>query len=109
MCRAWKSLLRHWVIFAMNWFWSAAARPAMSPPAYSEDLLVEQPAIGLFAMLDWQTASALEETFGAGGTLARRLRREPHPLKAADSGTVLEQRAAHRQQRHRQPRRLDHR
>jgi predicted nuclease of restriction endonuclease-like (RecB) superfamily len=40
---------------------------------------------------------------------ARRLRREPHPLQAADSGAVLEQRAAHRQQRHRQPRRLAHR
>jgi hypothetical protein len=39
--------------------------------AYTEDQLVEQPAIGLFAELDWQTVSALEETFGAGGTLGR--------------------------------------
>jgi type I restriction enzyme, R subunit len=38
---------------------------------YTEDQLVEQPAIGLFAELGWQTVSALEETFGAGGTLAR--------------------------------------
>ena len=36
----------------------------MSPHAYSEDQLVEQPTIGLFAGLGWQTASALEETFG---------------------------------------------
>jgi type I restriction enzyme, R subunit len=41
------------------------------PHAYSEDQLVEQPAIGLFADLGWQTASASEETFGAGGTLGR--------------------------------------
>ena len=42
-----------------------AAR-AMSPHAYTEDQLVEQPAIGLFAELGWQTVSAMEETFGAG-------------------------------------------
>src|SRR6266550_8318098 len=41
------------------------------PHAYTEDQLVEQPAIGLFAALGWQTASASEETFGAGGTLGR--------------------------------------
>jgi type I restriction enzyme R subunit len=39
--------------------------------AYTEDQLVEQPAIGLFAELGWQTMSAMEETFGAGGTLGR--------------------------------------
>jgi type I restriction enzyme R subunit len=39
--------------------------------AYTEDQLVEQPAIGLFAELGWQTVSALEETFGAQGTLGR--------------------------------------
>src|SRR5713226_7918790 len=38
---------------------------------YTEDQLVEQPAIGLFAELGWQTVSALEETFGVGGTLGR--------------------------------------
>src|SRR5438876_1198491 len=37
----------------------------MSAHAYNEDQLVEQPAISLFAELGWQTASALEETFGA--------------------------------------------
>jgi hypothetical protein len=39
--------------------------------AYTEDQLVEQPAIGLFAALGWQTISALEETFGTAGTLGR--------------------------------------
>jgi hypothetical protein len=34
--------------------------------AYSEDQLVEQPAIGLFATLGWRTVSAMEETFCAG-------------------------------------------
>jgi type I restriction enzyme R subunit len=29
--------------------------------AYSEDQLVEQPAIGLFAALGWQTVSAMGE------------------------------------------------
>ncbi|MBI3067756.1 MAG: type I restriction endonuclease subunit R, partial [Betaproteobacteria bacterium] len=33
--------------------------------------LVEQPAIALFAELGWQTVSAMEEVFGAGGVLGR--------------------------------------
>ena len=37
----------------------------MSVHAYTEDQLVEQPAIGLFAELGWTTVSVLEETFGA--------------------------------------------
>ncbi|MBK8893138.1 MAG: hypothetical protein IPN64_03505 [Propionivibrio sp.] len=41
----------------------------MSAHAYTEYQLVEQPAIGLVAVLGWQTVSAMEETFGAGGTL----------------------------------------
>jgi type I restriction enzyme, R subunit len=41
------------------------------PHAYTEDQLVEQPAIGLFAELGWETVSALEETLGAYGTLGR--------------------------------------
>lgn len=41
------------------------------PHAYTEDQLVEQPAIRLFAELGWQTLSASEETFGADGTLKR--------------------------------------
>ncbi len=43
----------------------------MSPHAWTEDQLVEQPAIGLFAELGWTTVSALDETFGTDGTLAR--------------------------------------
>ena len=39
--------------------------------AYTEDQLVEQPAIGLFAELGWQTVVAMEEIFGTGGTLGR--------------------------------------
>jgi len=41
------------------------------PHAYTEDQLVEQPAIGLFAELGWQTVSAADETFGPAGTLPR--------------------------------------
>ncbi len=33
----------------------------MSPHAYTEDQLVEQPAIGLFAALGWQTVLVMEE------------------------------------------------
>lgn len=39
--------------------------------AYTEDQLVEQPAIGLFADLGWQTVEAMKETFGPDGTLGR--------------------------------------
>jgi type I restriction enzyme R subunit len=39
--------------------------------AYTEDQLCEQPAIALFAELGWQTVSAMEEIFGANGTLGR--------------------------------------
>ena len=71
----------------------------MTPHAYTEDQLVEQPAIGLFAALGWQTVSALEETFGAGGTLGRETKGEvvlverlraalgqvqPHPAAGGD-------------------------
>ncbi|HRD90355.1 MAG: type I restriction endonuclease subunit R [Candidatus Accumulibacter sp.] len=48
----------------------------MSAHAWSEDRLVEQPAIGLFAALGWQTASAMDETFGTGGTSSSTLGRE---------------------------------
>ena len=41
------------------------------PHAYTEDQLVEQPAIGLFAGLGWFAVSALDEIFGASGTLGR--------------------------------------
>jgi type I restriction enzyme R subunit len=44
--------------------------------AYSEDQLVEQPAIGLFAELGWQTLSSMEEVLGNGGTLGRQTKSE---------------------------------
>jgi hypothetical protein len=34
---------------------------------YSENSLVEQPAIQLFAEMGWQTLSAVKELFGVGG------------------------------------------
>ena len=43
----------------------------MSPSDYTEEYLVEQPAIELFAELGWQTVSALEETFGSAEPSAR--------------------------------------
>lgn len=48
----------------------------MTSNAYTEDQLVEQPAIGLFATLGWQTMSVMEEVFGAGGTLGRETKGE---------------------------------
>jgi len=48
----------------------------MTSHPYTEDQLVEQPAIGLFATLGWQTLSALDETFGADGTLGRETKGE---------------------------------
>jgi type I restriction enzyme, R subunit len=44
--------------------------------AYSEDQLVEQPAIQLFAELGWENVSAFEESFGATGTLGRETKAE---------------------------------
>ena len=57
----------------------------MSAHAYTEDQLVEQPAIGLFGALGWQTVSAIEETFGPGGMLGRETKSEvvlPDRLRA---------------------------
>ena len=48
----------------------------MTTHPYSEDHLVEQPAIRLLAALGWQTVSALDETFGPGGTLGRETKGE---------------------------------
>jgi len=43
----------------------------MTLHTYSEDQLIEQPAVALFAELRWKTVSAREEIFGADGTLER--------------------------------------
>jgi len=48
----------------------------MSPSDYTEELLVEQPAVDLFAELSWQTLSANDEVFGATGTLGRETKSE---------------------------------
>jgi len=52
---------------------STKIQPAMSAHAYTEDQLFERPAIGLFAELGWQIASALERSNSA---LPGRLRFE---------------------------------
>jgi type I restriction enzyme R subunit len=46
------------------------------PHDYTEELLVEEPAVDLFAELGWQTVSANEEAFGATGTLGRETKSE---------------------------------
>ena len=43
---------------------------------YSEDALVEQPAVALFGQLGWQTVNAYHEVLGAGGTLGRETRQD---------------------------------
>src|SRR5574341_1322888 len=44
---------------------------------FSEDVLIEQPAIRLFKdVLDWQTLNCFDEIFGANGTLGREHRGE---------------------------------
>jgi type I restriction enzyme R subunit len=48
----------------------------MMPHAYTEDQLVEQPAIGLFAELGWSPISAIDETFGTDGLLGRETKGE---------------------------------
>ncbi len=44
--------------------------------SYTEDSLVEQPAIRLFAELGWETLSASDEMLGADGTLGRETKSE---------------------------------
>jgi type I restriction enzyme R subunit len=43
---------------------------------YSEDTLVEQPTIKLFAELGWETVNCYEETFGPEGSLGREISNE---------------------------------
>lgn len=38
---------------------------------YSEDAMIEQPAIALFSALGWQTINCFYERFGPGGTIGR--------------------------------------
>jgi type I restriction enzyme R subunit len=62
----------------------------MTPPKhtgeYSEDKLVEQPAVSLFAELGWSTANLYHETFGLHGSEGRESEREvllPRRLRKA--------------------------
>lgn len=58
----------------------------MSPHPYSEDQLVEQPAIALFGEMGWKTVTADEESFGPIGTLQRETKSEVvlvNPLRGA--------------------------
>lgn len=48
----------------------------MNAHAYSEDSLVEQPAINLFSNIGWEVLYASEETFGSDGTLGRQTKAE---------------------------------
>jgi type I restriction enzyme R subunit len=48
----------------------------MNLEGYTEDRLVEQPAMQLFGELGWDTVSALEESFGPRGTLGRETKSE---------------------------------
>ena len=43
---------------------------------FTEDQLVEQPAVELFSALGWETVNAFDETMGAAGTLGRSSRGE---------------------------------
>lgn len=49
----------------------AVAEADVSAGAYSENQLLEQPALALFAKLGWQTVSAIEEVFCPSGTLGQ--------------------------------------
>jgi type I restriction enzyme R subunit len=44
--------------------------------SYTEELLVEQPAMELFAELGWRTVSALDENLGFNGLLGRETKSE---------------------------------
>ncbi len=46
------------------------------PQPYSENLLVEQPALELFRWMGWETASAADETFGVTASLGRETKSE---------------------------------
>ena len=43
---------------------------------YTEDSLVEQPAIQLFSEMGWETVSTLDKVFGVSGTLGRETKSE---------------------------------
>ena len=61
--------------------------PAGSPSTdYSEDALVEKPAIQLFGDLGWETANLFYETFGGDGTVGREAPEIMCSIRAAHFG-----------------------
>ena len=59
------------------------------PNAYTEDSLVEQPAIGLFAEFGWQTVSAMEEIFHSPSPQPSPIKGEGVYLGRETSGEVV--------------------
>ena len=55
---------------------SSASYSLMSPHPYTEDQLVEQPAIALLAELGWTTVNGLDEVLGLEGTFGRETKSE---------------------------------
>jgi hypothetical protein len=51
----------------------------MTPTGYTEDALVEQPAIALLAELGWETVNAYHEFDHGASTLGRETRGRGHP------------------------------
>jgi len=62
--------------------------PPSATSDYSEDALVEQPAIDLFEQLGWETANLFYEKFGRGGTVGRETDHEV--VLARHLGNALE-------------------
>jgi len=46
------------------------------PSGFTENHLVERPAVNLFGALGWASVSATEEVFGSNGTLGRETKSE---------------------------------
>ncbi len=59
------------------------------PHAYTEDQLVEQPAIGLFAELGWTVVSAEEELFGALSPQPSPTGRGTRSVRSGNQGEVV--------------------
>src|SRR5687767_10098611 len=55
---------------------AARSDSGVNAKRFSEDELVERPAVALLAELGWDTVNAHEERLGPGGTLGRDSRRD---------------------------------
>ena len=58
----------------------------MSPHPYTEDQLVEQPAIALLAELGWTTVNALDEVLGLDGTFGRETKSDVVLCRTSQGG-----------------------